>query len=373
MNTTSTETEPRWAAFGRAIDAVRKDAEARIGAEDLRHVRRLDALSRTFEVAGRGLLWIAFEPVTFALGTVLLFLHKQLQATEIGHTALHGAFDKIPGVGRFHSERFRWETPIDEASWRHGHNVRHHQYTNVTGKDPDIHFGPVRLTEGTPYRAEHARQLPLTLLLLFPNFGFLMNLHFTGALDLLHDNGLSTRYDFVSDRGAATRREVLWKLARSYVPYYGKEFVLFPVLAALTGFSPWKVLLGTWLAETMRDVYTAATIYCGHVGAEVASYPEGTKARGRGEFYAMQAAASNDFEVPLPLSILCGGLDLQIEHHMFPRLPPWRLREVAPAVRRACEEHGVPYRKASWGATLREALGTIRRLGSRPEAATARP
>ena len=44
----------------------------------------------------------------------------------------------------------------------------------------------------------------------------------------------------------------------------------------------------------------------------------------------MQVEATNNFEVSRPISILCGGLDQQIEHHLFPRLPPNRLRADRP-------------------------------------------
>jgi linoleoyl-CoA desaturase len=96
----------------------------------------------------------------------------------------------------------------------------------------------------------------------------------------------------------------------------------------------------------------------------VASYPEGTKAKGRGAWYAMQIEASNNFEVPRVVSIFCGGLDRQIEHHMFPKLAPNRLREISPEVRAACEKHGVAYRTGGWGATLKKAFGHIRRLSA---------
>jgi fatty acid desaturase len=125
----------------------------------------------------------------------------------------------------------------------------------------------------------------------------------------------------------------------------------------------WKVLLGNWLAETMRNVYSAATIFCGHVGEDVASYPPGTKAHGRGQWYAMQVEAANDYEVSWPVSVLCGGLDLQIEHHLFPQLPPQRLREIAPAVRDICEKYGVEYKTDTWGRTLKRALAYIGELG----------
>jgi NADPH-dependent stearoyl-CoA 9-desaturase len=82
----------------------------------------------------------------------------------------------------------------------------------------------------------------------------------------------------------------------------------------------------------------------------------------------MQAESSLDIEMPRWLSILCGGLDKQIEHHLFPCLLPNRLREVAPRVRAICEEHGVRYRCASWQRSLGEVFRELRRL-SVPDAA----
>ncbi|MBX3187712.1 MAG: acyl-CoA desaturase [Labilithrix sp.] len=336
---------------------------ARMGEEDVRYVKRLNRFSRAMEIAGRVLIHVSPEPITFFLGVGALWIHKQLQATEVGHTALHGAYDRLEGAEGFRSRTFRWDTPIDEESWREGHNVRHHGNTNVAGRDPDIHFGPVRLTEQTPHAWHHRFQLPFTLGILFPNFAFLMNLHFTGLNDVFSDNGIATKLDVLPDRSPESKRLAWKRTLRKYVPYYLKNYVFFPLLA---GPFWWKVLLGNWLAETMRDVYSAATIYCGHVGHDVASYAIATKARGRGQWYAMQVAATNDYEVSRPISILCGGLDRQIEHHLFPTLPPHRLREIAPEVRAICERHGVPYKTDTWGRTLKKALAHVAALSRQP-------
>ncbi len=365
--------EERYRSFGAAIDGIRKRAAAKVGATDLRRVRRLDRLSRTLEVAGRGLIGLSPGPLSFGVGVVALWLHRQLQATEIGHTVLHGAYNRIEGAGRFHSKRFRWQIPIDEPSWIRGHNGRHHGLTNVAGQDPDIHFGPIRLTADTPHRTRHYFQLPFALFVLFPNFTFGMNLHFTGCADAWGSSGGGL--DVLPDRSRASVRGAYRRALRKFVPYYGKEYLLMPGLAAALGvlvFGPVglaaaplvfaKVALGNYLSELMRDLYTAATIYCGHVGGEVAHYPEGTRPRSKGERYAMQVEASNNFEVSRGLSVLCGALDLQIEHHLFPSLPPERLREVASEVEAVARAHGVTYRSASWGATLAEALTHIARL-----------
>ena len=349
----------RFRAFGAEIDALKERTFAKLGEEDVRYVRRLNRFSRTMEIIGRVLLHVSFEPITFALGVGALWIHKQLQATEIGHTALHGAYDRLPGAEAFVSKTYRWDIPIDEESWRYGHNVRHHGNTNVAGRDADIHFGPVRLTEQTPWAPHHRWQLPFTLFVLVPNFALLMNAHFTGVSDAVYGKRNEERLDFLPDTEKATVRKAWWKALRKYVPYYAKEYVFFPLLA---GPFFWKVLLGNWLAETMRDVYSAATIYCGHVGDDVKSYPLGTKAKSRGHWYAMQIEASNNFEVSRPISVLCGGLDRQIEHHLFSTLPPQRLRQIAPEVREICARYGVEYRTDTWGRTLKKALAWVAQL-----------
>ncbi len=361
------ETE-RMRSFALALDAIRKREEEQVGEEDLAWIRKVDRFSRSMEVVGRTLIHISFEPITFGVGVGALWLHKQLQATEVGHTVLHGAFDRIEGDHGFRSETWWWEVPIDEEAWKEGHNLRHHQHTNVAGKDPDIHFGPVRLTEQTPYDSErHAHQLPFSMFVLFPNFGVTMNAHFTGLTDFYVGNGRADRFDFLPDDSWPSVRRAHVRAWRKYIPYFAKEYVLFPAIA---GPFFWKVLLGNWLSETMRDVYTAATIYCGHIGEEVANYPEGHRASGKGDWYRMQVEASHNFEVPRPISILCGALDRQIEHHLFPRLSTERIRRVAPEVRAICEAHGVRYKTGSWGTVLKAALAQIARL-SKPTAAEA--
>lgn len=350
----------RLQAFGRELDDIRHRTEARIGATDLARVRALDRLSRSLELGGRLLLHFSFEPIGFVAGVTSLWLHKQLQATEIGHTALHGAYDRIDGAGRFQAERFRWAVPIDEAAWRHSHNVEHHQYTNVVGRDPDLAYGAIRLSPRVAHRPRHRHQLFSTVYT-WLGLGFFMNLHAT-HLDRVYLDG-----------DARLSASELWQMhrpaLRKYVPYYLLEYVVFPALA---GVGWWKVLLGNWMAETLRDVYSAATIFCGHIGDDVADWPSDARPRSRAEWYLMQAQSANDFRVPYVLSVLCGGLDYQIEHHLFPRFPPERLREIAPEVEAVCRRHGVPYRVASWTATLRKAFARLREL-SQPTAVRDEP
>ena len=348
--------EARLESFRRHLDELHERVKADVGQKDLDYVRRLHRFSRAAGWTGRALIALSPGPLSFGLGVLSLFVHKQLQATEIGHTVLHGAYDKIEGDHPFQSKTWWWDTPIDEEAWRLEHNVKHHQYTNVVGRDPDVRYGFTRLNEHVPYADEHKHQLAGGILTWF-GFGFWMNAHATGLTDVyIRKPG---DYDVIDAQDPAQVKEAHRKAFRKWIPYYAREFVLFPLLSG-----PFflKTILGNALTEVMRDVYSSATIWCGHVGEATSSFPEGTKAGGRAKWYAMQVEASNNFEVPLPISMLCGGLDRQIEHHLFPRLAPPRLREIAPEVRQICEAHGVEYRSESWGRTLVKALKQVFRL-----------
>ncbi|MCB9597456.1 MAG: fatty acid desaturase [Sandaracinaceae bacterium] len=353
--------DERLERFGHAIDALRARVKAEIGEEDVRYIQRVQTVSRVAEVVGRTLLVVSFDPLTYTFGVVSLFVHKQLEAAEIGHTVLHGAFDGLEGADAFQSKGYRWKIPIDEDSWRRGHNARHHGGTNVAGRDPDIHFGNVRLTEETPHHWYHRGQLATSVFVIWPFFAFHMGAHFAGLIDAYVGNGREDELDFLRDRSPASVRDAWRRALRGWGPYYLREWIFWPAVAG--PLAP-KVLLGNVLSDVMRDdVYSAVTIFCGHVGEETASYPEGTTPKGRGHWYAMQVEASNDFDVSFPVSVLCGALDRQIEHHLFPRFPTQRLRQIAPEVKQICEQHGVEYRSASWPRTLMSALKKIRRLG----------
>jgi len=345
----------------RALDEVHARAKERMGVDDVRRVHRLHLFSLACEVVGRVLIHVSLEPLSFCAGVFVLWVHKQLQATEIGHPVLHGSYDRLEGAEAFRSWSWNWRVPIDERVWHRGHNLRHHPYTNVASRDPDVTFGPTRLNGCKGHRWYHYLQVPVTLFVMWPAFGFWMNLHFAGVLDLFRREDR----DFLPDRSWRSARNALGSAMRKFAPYYAKELVLFPALA---GPLWWKVVLGNALSEIMRDLYSAASIFCGHIGPGLDGYAPGARAHDRDSWYAMQLEQTQNFDVPYVLSILCGGLDRQIEHHLFPQLPPERLREIAPEVRRICEAHGVAYRSGSWPAVLGRTFSTLWRL-SFPEVA----
>jgi linoleoyl-CoA desaturase len=362
-----TQDDTHFKNFGYEIEAILRKVEADLGSKDQQYILDVCRRSRIMEGVGRTLIHFSPEPVSFSLGVLALWIHKQLETSEIGHMALHGVYDRFVERDSLQSRSFQWKFPVDEESWRYAHNMRHHSFTNVAGKDPDIHFGIIRLTPETPHRWIHYFQLPVALFFVIPNFGSAINTHVTGLLDVYLGSGRREGTDFLKDRSYKSLWSAHRKAFRKWIPYYAENYVFYPALA---GPFFWKVMLGNYMADKMRDIYTGLTVFCGHVGPDLKSYESESIPKNRGEWYFMQIESSQNFKVSRPLSILCGALDCQIEHHLFPKLPPNRLREIRAEVQDCCERYGVTYRMESWPRTLKKVFQRIavlsRDTGSQP-------
>ncbi|KAL5201613.1 hypothetical protein ABZP36_035967 [Zizania latifolia] len=71
------------------------------------------------------------------------------------------------------------------------------------------------------------------------------------------------------------------------------------------------------------------------------------------DWFEKQTAGTLDIQCSPWMDWFHGGLQFQIEHHLFPRLPRCHHRKVAPFVRDLCKKHGLPYAAASfWEANV---------------------
>ncbi len=354
---TSTWDAAKYDAFGAELDAIKAEVQSQLGKKDLAYIKKVEDVARTCEWVGRLLLHFSLDPFTWSAGVMTLAVHHQLHATEIGHSALHGAWDGLAGAEHLYSNQHNWKSPVDEASWKHEHNILHHQYTNVIGRDPDLNYGLMRASEKVNWMPYHLIQVA-QFFWTAPVFLWVIGTYVTGLNDVIHGERGEDFAKVLPNRKLKTVAGALQKTLRKAVPYSLYNFALWPALAG----PGWlKVLAGNLSADVLRNVYSAATIYAGHFGEDLEYYDQDFRAQGRGQWYKAQAEAAHNYEVPLPMSILCGGLDTQIEHHLFPKLPPNRLREIKGQVQEICERYGVGYQRSTWGKTLG---GAIKHLAS---------
>ena len=210
---------------------------------------------RALEIAGRGLLFAGFLPPAWLGGTTALSLSKILDNMEIGHNVMHGQYDwmKDPALD---SKRFEWDTACPSDQWRHSHNYMHHTYTNVLGKDRDIGYGILRMSDDQPWRPARPRQSDLRDAADAALFQWGVaaarprGRPHRGRRDHARGQARHPR----ARSGSKGRRQVL------------KDYVAFPLLA---GPGAPFVLAGNAIANLARNLWSFMIIFCGH-------FPEGT-------------------------------------------------------------------------------------------------
>jgi len=137
-------------SFGEELDAIRGRVVADLGERDADYIRKVIRAQRGLEVAGRGLMFAGFFPPAWLGGVTALSLSKILDNMEIGHNVMHGQYDwmKDPDLT---SKGFEWDSACPGDQWCHSHNYMHHTHTNIVGKDRDIGYGILRMSEDQPW------------------------------------------------------------------------------------------------------------------------------------------------------------------------------------------------------------------------------
>jgi len=324
-----TLTPEQLAAFGQELDEIRARVVAELGQDDVDYINRLIRVQRGLEVTGRGLLFLGFLPPAWIGGTAALSLSKILDNMEIGHNVMHGQYDWT-GDERLNGKTFEWDTACPADQWRHSHNYMHHTHTNIVGKDRDIGYGILRMSEDEPWHPYFLGN-PLYAALLATLFQYGVAMHDVEAEQIAA--GGSALDD--EKRG---KLQAVWRKVRGQTL---KDYVLFPLLS---GPSFPFVLAGNATANLTRNLWAFTIIFCGHFPDGTQQFTEEeTENETRGEWYYRQLLGSANLTGGELFHILAGNLSFQIEHHLFPDLPARRYAEIAEEVREITERYGIPY------------------------------
>ena len=331
-------------AFGHQLDALRDEVRASLGEADARYIRRVHAAVRYTEAGGRGLLFLGVFPPAWLAGTALLGLSKILDNMELGHNVMHGQYDWMNDPA-LHSQTFEWDNVCPGDEWRHSHNLGHHVWTNVLGRDRDVGYGLLRLF---PEQRWSMWNLPQ------PLYALGLAVVFEWGI-ALHDAELDRALDGTRSPGELAR--AVTPVARKALRQIAKDYVAFPLLAG--PMAP-LVFAGNLTANLIRNLWTFGIIFCGHFTADAEVFPESVVAdESRGHWYLRQLRGSSNLEGGPVFHLLTGNLSHQIEHHLFPDLPARRYAEMAPRVRAIAATYDQHYNTGSF---VRQFLSVVWRI-----------
>jgi len=320
---------------------------ADLGERDARYIRSTIRLHRYLVLGARVALLGSRRRSLWWAGTAALSLAKILENMEIGHNVMHGQWDWMndPAI---RSATWEWDNVCPADQWKHSHNVGHHTWTNVLGKDRDVGYDILRVSDKQAWKPAYVFQ---------PFYAVLLALLFEWGI-AMHD------IDLGALRRGETKlsevRSLFEGIARKAAKQVMKDYVLWPLLAGPFFF---YVLGANVVANLIRNLWSYMIIFCGHFpdGSEVFTEAD-IVGETRGGWYVRQVLGSCNIEGGPLFHVMSGNLSHQIEHHLFPDMPSNRYPEAAPRVRALCERYGIPYNSGSLGRQFGTTVRTILRL-----------
>ena len=284
--------------------------------------------------------WQLFTAVGFAI----LFT----QIAMLGHDAAHR---QIFVSGRWND----WISLIlgdlfvgmSYGWWRHKH-TRHHANPNKIDVDPDIDLPVISFT---PEQARAPRSPFAQWLVAHQGIFFFPILLLEGLS--LHASGIRR----VTSREKLERRWV--EIGFLTLRLAGFVTLVFLVLSPGTAFVFLAVQLGIF------GVYMGMVFAPNHKGMPLV--PKDAKL----DFLTRQVLMSRNVRGTRALDVVMGGLNYQIEHHLFPSMPRPNLRRAQPLVRSFCQQHDVSYCETTLLRSYAQALHHLHHVGQPLRATTA--
>jgi fatty acid desaturase len=220
--------------------------------------------------------------------------------------------------------------------WWNDKHTRHHRNPNQMGCDPDIDRN---ILAWTPEQAA-AQRGPLAVIAR----------HQAGAFfPLLTLEAFNLHIGSVRALIACRRRHTL-ELALLAVHVLGGATLLLLVL------SPVRALVFFVLQQMVFGLYLGSSFAPNHKGMVILD--DGNDL----DFLRRQVLTSRNVAGGRVLAAALGGLNYQIEHHLFPSMPMRKLRHVQPIVRQFCAERGVSYLETGLFSSYGQSLRYLREL-----------
>lgn len=262
-----------------------------------------------------------------------------VQIGLVGHDAGHNGIFRDTRYNRLVGLiAFPMFLGVSFENWTRKHNT-HHAHTNEVGVDPDI-TGQVLVF--TPEQAASRRGLLGWVARHQGSLYFLMALGATVGFRID-----AWRYAIASSRAQSAAR---WELALICANFVG----WFVVPGVVFGPVRWLVLFG--VAQLVIGVYMASVFAPNHKGMPLVIGE-------RPDFLAQQVLTSRNVSGGPIVDFLYGGLNYQIEHHLFPNMPRNKLPECRKIVRAFCAELGLPHEEHGVIASYRLLLSALDSAG----------
>jgi len=250
---------------------------------------------------------------------------------NVMHDGAHGSFSKYKWLNEYAGITVNF-LGANNFMWKTKHNVIHHAYTNIDGVDDDIDARPLlRLCENQKRYSIHKYQylyfwMAYSLLYFWWVFVSDYKKYFTGHIGPVQIKKMKLK-DHISFWGYKALHLFLFIGLPVYMVGFEYWLIGFLTHGLVTGF---VLSIVFQLAHTVEDtIFPQPDAFTGKVEDEWAIHQLKTTAN---------FATKNKL-----VSWLIGGLNFQIEHHLFPKISHIHYPAISQIIKQACQEFGVNY------------------------------
>lgn len=274
---------------------------------------------------------------------------------SIMHDANHGSYSRNQTVNNVLGYLLNYIGGY-HLNWKIQHNLLHHSYTNVEGFDEDIDAPIMRLSPNRERKGIHRYQAFYAPLI----YG-IMTLYWISTKDF----GQLKRYDRKNLLASQKRsfKNALTELIVNKIWYAGIALAL-PII--FSGLPWWQILIGFVVMHMICGLVLALIFQTAHVIEETEFFvpDENSSVENTWAIHQMRTTA-NFADRSLIFSWLIGGLNYQIEHHLFPNICHVHYKRISKIVRATAEEFNVPYhRHKTFFGALKSHFSLLHRLGT---------
>lgn len=274
---------------------------------------------------------------------------------SIMHDSNHGSFSGNKKLNKYLGKVIMLIGGYD-VTWRLQHNVLHHTYTNIEGLDHDIDSGNLlRFSPNAEKRKMHKYQHFYAWFL----YG-LLSFQWATIKDFMQ----VVQYEKLGllKKEKLSQKKALWQVSIYKVIYYAFILVL-PLI--FSGVAWYHVLIGFFIMHFVAGLSLSCIFQLAHVMGDCEFPVPNDENKMENSWAIHQMLNTADFAPKSRvMGWFIGGLNYQVEHHLFPQICHVHYRHISRIVKDTAKEFGVPYyEKRTFLAALISHVKLLKSLG----------
>lgn len=271
------------------------------------------------------------QPVWYVSLLLCVFFGFNLAAIgfNIMHDAGHDTFSSNKTVNRI----FSYSLNLLGGNiflWKLKHNIAHHTFTNIDGADHDIEIKFMRVHPDQPLEKIHKYQRFYFIFLY--SISYLAWIFYQDYEKFFMQRLSKDSKKFV----LPVREKVIFWLSKAL---HGLLFIVIPIIFL----GPMKALIGILVASLVCGLTLATIFQLAHV-VEDTEFNTVLNNKVDDEWMVHQIRSTSNFATRSKvLTWFLGGLNYQVEHHLFPRISHIHYPQLNSIVKETCKEFGLKY------------------------------